>query len=122
MKANSVSAMTMVQMAETTLAVVALPTASAPPCALRPLLQAMSVTIQPNAVSVAKDATTNLTAVCVPSTAEVTWSSSAEGKATVDENGTVTGVATGSATITATITVNGHDYTDTCAVTVTAAA
>ena len=81
-----------------------------------------SVTIQPNSVSVAKDATTNLTAVCVPSTAEVTWSSSAEAKATVDENGTVTGVATGSATITATITVNGHDYTDTCAVTVTAAA
>ena len=48
MKAKRVSEITMVQMAATTLEVVALPTASAPPWAFKPLLQAMSVTIQPN--------------------------------------------------------------------------
>ena len=47
MKAKRVSEITIVQIAATTLDVVALPTASAPPWALRPLLQAMSVTIQP---------------------------------------------------------------------------
>ena len=60
--------------------------------------------------------TKKLTATLTPSnsTSAVTWSSSATGKATVDENGNVTGVASGSATITA--TCNG--LTDTCTVTV----
>jgi uncharacterized protein YjdB len=63
--------------------------------------------------------TVTLTATVIPSTATnkaVTWSSSAEGVATV-ENGVVTGVSAGSATITVT-TVDGGK-TDTCAVTVT---
>ena len=48
----------------------------------------------------------------------VTWSSNNTGVATVDENGTVTGVAAGSAVITAT-TVDGG-FTASCQVTVTA--
>ena len=54
----------------------------------------------------------------VPRTAEITWTSSAEGKATVSSTGIVTGIEAGSATITAKITVDETDYTDTCAVTV----
>ncbi len=53
--------------------------------------------------------------------ATVAYSSSAEGTATVDNKGVVTGVAAGKATITATITVDGKDYTDTIEITVAAA-
>ncbi len=58
-----------------------------------------------------------MTATTVPADAEVTWTSSDDLVAEVS-NGTVTGVAAGTATITATITVDGVNYTDTCAVTV----
>ena len=77
-----------------------------------------SVTVQGRA-SVAEGESIQLVAVTVPSGAEVTWSSSAEGKATVDENGLVTGVEAGTANITATITVDNVAYTDVCVVTVT---
>lgn len=77
-----------------------------------------SVTLQGSA-SVAEGESIQLVAVTVPSGAEVTWSSSAEGKATVDENGLVTGVSAGTANITATITVDNVAYTDVCVVTVT---
>lgn len=77
-----------------------------------------SVTLQGSA-SVAEGESIQLVAVTVPSGAEVTWSSSAEGKATVDENGLVTGVEAGTANITATITVDNVAYTDVCVVTVT---
>lgn len=60
-----------------------------------------------------------LTATTIPEDAEVTWTSSDATVATVSD-GTVTGVATGTATITATITVDGTDYTDTCAIEVVA--
>ena len=46
----------------------------------------------------------------------VTWSSNAEGVATVNQNGLVTAVAVGSATIT--VTTTDGSFTDTCAVTV----
>lgn len=49
------------------------------------------------------------------------YTSSNTSVATVDSNGYVTGVAAGSATITVTYTVDGDDYSATCAVTVTAA-
>ena len=65
--------------------------------------------------------TTTLTATVVPSNATVTWSTSDGDVATV-EGGTVTGVAAGSATITASMTYGGTTYTDTCVVTVEAAA
>ena len=63
--------------------------------------------------------TGQLTAVTVPAGATVSWSSSAEGKATVSNKGVVTGVASGSTTITASITVGGTTYSDICNVTVT---
>ena len=78
-----------------------------------------SVTLQGTA-TVAVDAGIQLVAQTVPAGAPITWSSSAEGKATVDQYGYVEGVATGSANITATITVDNVTYSDTCAVTVTA--
>ena len=67
--------------------------------------------------------TVALTATVTPSNATdktVTYSSSAEATATVDGNGVVTGIAAGEATIT--VTTNDGNKTDTCAVTVTAAA
>jgi len=80
------------------------------------------VGVVPAAVSVAEGASVELIAVVLPSTADdksVSWTSSADGVATVSASGVVTGVAEGSATITATTTDGG--FTDTCSVTVTAA-
>jgi hypothetical protein len=79
-----------------------------------------SVTLSDSTATVAAGETETLTATTVPADVTVTWTSSDETAATVAD-GVVTGVAAGSATITAKITVNGVDYTDTCAVTVTAA-
>lgn len=69
-------------------------------------------------VTIEEEGTVTLHASTVPEGQTVTWSSSATGKASV-ENGVVTGVSTGSAVITATMTYGGHTYTDTCNVTVT---
>ena len=77
-----------------------------------------SVSVVPSSASVDIGDTIALNAITAPMGEAVTWSSSASTYATVDSNGVVTGKAAGSATITATITVNGTDYTDTCAVTV----
>lgn len=77
------------------------------------------VGVAPSSAEVAVGDTVTLTATVIPNTATnkaVTWSSSAEGVATV-ENGVVEGVSAGSATITVT-TVDGGK-TDTCAITVT---
>lgn len=76
-----------------------------------------SVTLDSAEGSINVGATTTLTATTVPENAEITWTSSDEDIATV-EDGTVTGVAAGTATITATITVDEVDYSDTCEVTV----
>ena len=72
----------------------------------------------PSSASVDIGDTIALNAITAPMGEAVTWSSSASTYATVDNNGVVTGAAAGSATITATITVDGTNYTDTCAVTV----
>ena len=56
-----------------------------------------------------------LFAITAPGAGSVAWTSSSTGKATVDDNGVVTGVASGSATITA--TSNGK--TASCVITVT---
>ena len=81
------------------------------------------VGVVPAAVSVAVGAKVTLQAVVIPATADdktVTWSSDDTDKATVNAStGEVTGVAEGSATITATTTDGG--FTDSCAVTITAA-
>lgn len=79
-----------------------------------------SVTLSDSTLTVEADKTDTLTATVVPEGTAVTWTSSDTTIATVAD-GVVTGVAAGEATITATITVNDEEYTDTCAVTVTAA-
>lgn len=78
-----------------------------------------SITLSQKTMSLAEGGTKALTATTVPADAVVTWASSDSTKATVSD-GTVTAVAEGSANVTATITVDGTDYTATCAVTVTA--
>lgn len=78
-----------------------------------------SVTLDKETLSlVAAGETGSLTATTVPDDAEVDWTSSDETVATV-ANGVVTPLTAGTTTITAKITVDGQDYTDTCAVTVT---
>lgn len=80
------------------------------------------VGVSPSTLSLDEDETGQLTATVTPSNATiktVTWSSSAEGVATVDSTGLVTAVAEGSATITA--TTSDGSFTDTCTVTVSAA-
>ena len=59
--------------------------------------------------------TVQLFAITAPGSGAVEWTSSSTGKATVDDNGVVTGVGAGNATITA--TANGK--TASCAITVT---
>ena len=80
------------------------------------------VGVAPSTASIVEGSSLPLTATVTPANAtdkSVAWTSSAEGVATVDEDGVVSAVAEGSATITATTTDGG--FTDTCAVTVTAA-
>lgn len=62
--------------------------------------------------------TATLVATTTPSSAVVTWTSSSGTVASVAA-GVVSALDAGSTTITAKITVEGVDYTDTCAVTVT---
>lgn len=81
-----------------------------------------NVTVDPATASIVVAGTTTLKATVNPETQTVTWTSSDDTVATVSDAGVVTGVAAGTATITATITVDETDYTDTCAVTVTAGA
>lgn len=79
-----------------------------------------SVTLEPTTAEVEAGKTVALTATVTPDTATdktVTWTSDEPEVATVDENGTVTGVAAGTATITAT----AGEKSATCKVTVTAA-
>ena len=68
--------------------------------------------------SIVVEGTTTLTATTVPANAVVTWTSSDDEVATVSD-GVVTGVTVGTATITASITVDGTDYSGSCAITVT---
>jgi hypothetical protein len=81
------------------------------------------VIINHSHISVEKDETFQLSATATPDDSAITWSVTSGGTyASVDSTGKVTGLAAGSAEVTATITVNLVDYTDTCAVTVTAGA
>lgn len=80
------------------------------------------VTFAKHEVTVAKNGNITLGYDVNPSDAEVTFSSSASGVASVDSTGKVSGVDTGSAIITASIqpVEDGPVYTDTCTVIVTA--
>lgn len=79
-----------------------------------------AVLLNKHADTVAVGSTITLTAETIPAGETVTWSSSAQTKASVS-NGVVTGAQAGSAIITASITVDGVSYTDTCTVVVEAA-
>ena len=75
----------------------------------------VTLTASEKSVSVGK--TVSLTAAFVPEDAtlkQVTWSSSDDKIATVDENGTVTGVKRGSAWITATVKDGGKIHSSMC--------
>ena len=76
-----------------------------------------SVTLNESSLSLAEGGSATLTATVLPASADqtVTWSSSNEAVASVDENGVVTAVSEGTATITAT----AGGKTATCTVTVT---
>lgn len=71
-------------------------------------------------ITVEIDATETIVATTSPAGQAVTWTSSDDTVATV-ENGVVTGKSDGTATITASMTYNGTAYTDICNVTVPAA-
>lgn len=77
-----------------------------------------SITLDKDTLSLTVGDDATLAATVVPTGTAVTWTSSDDEIATV-ENGVVTAVAEGTATITAKITVESTDYTDTCSVTVT---
>ena len=62
--------------------------------------------------------TYTLAATVTPSGSRVSWSSSNDDVATVNSGGQVTAQGVGTVTLTAMITVNNHDYTATCTVTV----
>ncbi len=77
------------------------------------------VSLNTNTLTLASEGTATLTASVKPADAAdktVTWKSSDENVATVDDNGVVTAVAEGEATIT--VTTNDGDYTAECVVTV----
>lgn len=76
------------------------------------------VTVSPATLSITGTASAALIGQTLPANRAITWTSSAEGKATVSTKGVVTGVSAGTATITATATIDGQTYTDTCVVTV----
>ena len=75
----------------------------------------------PATATVTAGQTVDLKPVLVPTGGTLVCTSSATTYATVTDAGVVTGASAGSATITATYTVDGNEYTDTCAVTVEAA-
>lgn len=84
----------------------------------KPVIPATGITVTPETATVVRGSTTQLTAELTPenATSEVTWISSNEEIATVDESGVVTGVKAGTATITAKVS---DEVSDTCEVTVT---
>ena len=79
--------------------------------------------VAPSSASVAEGGKVQLSATLYPqgATGTITWSSLADGTASVDANGEVTGVAAGSATITASVSDGTSTFTDTCTITVTSA-
>lgn len=85
-------------------------------------IELQSIAINPSAFTLKKGASTNLSVLSAPSSAnaEVNWTSSNPSVAQVDADGTVTAVAVGTATITATSKSNPA-ITASATVTVTAA-
>ena len=74
-----------------------------------------SIRLNTKTLAITGTASKQLKAITAPGKGTVTWTSSAEGKATVSSTGVVTGVTAGTTVVTA--TCNG--LTDSCTVTVT---
>lgn len=88
----------------------------------RPTHNVTDVSVSPTSTNTRVGRTVELTKTIQPANASdkaVTWSSDAEGVATVDENGVVTGVAEGTAHIT--VTTHDGEFQATCTVTVAGA-
>ena len=91
-------------------------------CAVTVTQPVTGITVSPTTATLEVGGTTTLTATVAPSNATnptVTWGSSDENVATVDQDGMVTAIAPGQATITAT-TTDGSNLSASCAVTVNA--
>jgi len=92
---------------------------------IKKVVPVTSVTLNKDKLELAEGETDQLTATVLPENAtykNVTWSSSDESVATVDQSGKVTAIATGwlwSGTATITVTTEDGGYTATCKVTVT---
>lgn len=71
------------------------------------IAKSATVTLNKSATTIAANSTEKLVATTAPSGVDVTWKSDTTAKATVAEDGTVTGVEAGTANITAEITVDG---------------
>lgn len=83
------------------------------------VVRVTGVSVLPTTATIAVEGTVDLVATIAPANATdtaVTWSSSDSEKASVDQNGKVTGVANGDATIT--VTTHDGSFTASCAVTV----
>lgn len=80
------------------------------------------VVLNKSNIALVVDETDTLVGVTTPVGQTITWTSDDTDVASVSTDGVVTAIGAGTCTITATITVEGVDYTDVCAVTVTAAA
>lgn len=78
----------------------------------------VSVSLDRNSMSMTVDQTETLKAEVYPG-GTVSWASSDETVAAVDENGCVTAVGEGTAVITATVSIGGKTWSDQCTVTVT---
>ena len=90
-------------------------------CAVTVIAKVASVSLDKTAITLAEGETQTLTATISPDNAQdksVTWSSSDEAVAKVDQNGKVTAVKAGTTTIT--VTTKDGGKTATCAVTVIA--
>ncbi|AIY80889.1 Ig domain-containing protein [Clostridium botulinum] len=82
-----------------------------------PNSSASSISLDKSSLSLKEGSSDKLTATTTPAAVDVTWSSSDETIATVDENGKVTGIKEGTCIVTAQI--KGTDVKATCEVTVT---
>lgn len=80
------------------------------------------VVLNKSNIALVVEETETLVGVTTPVGQTITWTSDDTDVASVSTDGVVTAIGAGTCTITATITVEGVEYTDICAVTVTAAA
>lgn len=78
-----------------------------------------SIRLDKSQMTIEVQSSANLSASVVPNNLTPVWQSNNESVATVNQNGSVTGVSAGNAVITATITKDGESKTASCNVTVT---